>query len=162
VATEINVGGTRVPAELALPGGWLLRRRIGNPSLELLDPLGTCLAALKGGCGPALSVERAWRGVGRGDAAVQFWALAIGRADRAVPLTVTFTGRKRWRPNGNRASIPERAVLTPTPLGGLWAAAVPGLYVAVTCRQGSRESIRHIEPLPGRWPRLRCDEEGTA
>jgi hypothetical protein len=165
VATEINIGGTWRPCdELALPDGWLLRRGLApdHPALELFDPDGNRVAALSPGDPTALTIEGAWRGVGYSDLAMHWWALAFGRADRCVPLSVTFTGRNPHGSRGRRGGLPARTVVAPVVADGLWAAVVPGLQLAVTCRQGAQVTVRHIEPLPGRWPlAARCDQEGT-
>jgi hypothetical protein len=146
-----------------LPGGWLLRAGVvvgGGRGLELLDPEGSCVAAVAGDARCGLTVERAWRGI-EPDEAPNGWALAVGRADEQLPLTVTFTGRRPGR-SGRPNRLPMRTVVSPRVIDGLWAAAVPGLQFAVTCRQGTRECVRHIGPLPGRWPLgPRWHEEGT-
>jgi hypothetical protein len=111
---------------------------------------------------PACTIEHAWRGVGYGEVALQWWALAIGRADGCTPLSVTFTGRKPRSRGGERQRVPVRTVVIPTVAYGLWVAAVAGLYFAVTCRQGTRANFRSIEPLPGRWaPTQSYGEEGA-
>jgi hypothetical protein len=149
----MNIAGMWRPEVLTLPGGWRLRRRIdpAHPQRELVDPEGARLAALDGNEPTTFTVEHAWRGVGYGEAAMQWWALAMGRADQCAPLSVTFTGRRPRTSRRKRGPVPIRTVVTPTVRDGLWVATAPGLQFAVTCRQGTRVSIRHLEPLPGRW-----------
>jgi hypothetical protein len=145
--------------ELTLPGGWLLRRPIGSccRGVEVMDPAGVRLAAVRADIRPTLTIEWAWRGLGEGHRALDrwapdWWALAVGRADGSTPLNVTFTGRsvQRWR--RDKAGAPVRTVVTPMVEDGLWVVTVPGLHFAVTCRQGTRAHVvRHIEPVPGGW-----------
>jgi hypothetical protein len=164
VDTEIGVSGAPPHDEFGLPGGWLLRRRTDPEGLrlELIDPDGSCLAAVTGGRWPAFTIERAWRGYGYGETTGRWWAMAIGRAERRAPLKVTFTGRKPRSTRGHRDSVPGRTVVTPMVVDGLWVAVVPGLQFAVTCRQDTRVNVRHLEPLPVRRASgPRCAEEGA-
>ena len=109
-----------------------------------------------------LTIERAWRGLIQ-DGDLQWWALAVGRGEDDVPLTVTFTGpRVTNGPGYRRTKVPSRTVHRPTVVQGLWVTAVPGLQLVVTCRQGTREHVRHIEPLPGRWPAALNRVDGAA
>lgn len=158
------VGAMRRTKELALPGGWLLRRPIGSgsPGVEVMNPAGRRVGVVRAKNSAELTIEQAWRGFAEGHGSLDrrapdWWALAIGRADGSAPLQVTFTGRyvQRWR--RNRAAAPVRTVVTPMVEDGLWVAAVPGLQFAVTCRQGTRAHVvRHIEPVPDGWrPRRR-------
>ena len=149
-----GTGGVAASEELGLPGGWLLRRpaRSGCRGVELVDPDGTCLAALRTDTRPALTIEQAWRGLCCGPEAPGWWALAIGRAEASPPLSVTFTGRRARRWRRDAAGGPVRTVVEPLVEDGLWVAAVPGLHFAVTCRQGTHAHVvRRIERVPGRW-----------
>jgi hypothetical protein len=131
--------------DIALPiDGWHLRHRVqanGRTCIEITDYLGDLVALIASTTLPILSVDAAWRGQWYdADGARQWWAFAIGHAtvsDVEGPV-VTFT-----RPVG-RHQLHRRAVVQPLQSQGLWIASAPGLYAAVSCRQESRDTVRHL------------------
>ena len=151
------------PFDLDLPGGWSVRSTVRRTGVRvnLVDPAGMPLAGLTSALGSVLTIERAWRGLVQ-DGRLQWWAIAFGRAADDAPLTVTFAGPRLSNASGYRRPVPHRIVRRPTVAHGLWVAAVPGLQLVVTAHQGSREHVRHIAPLPGRWPSVVTRVEGAA
>jgi hypothetical protein len=91
-----------------------------------------------------LSIDAAWRGRGTAaDGIQQWWALAAGHASATDDdPVVTFTRRVGRRGN------PQRTVVRPSRVRGLWIAAVPGLHTTITCRQGPEHRIRRLAPVP--------------
>jgi hypothetical protein len=133
---------------LLAASGWTLhqrRQRNGRTVIEIADDGGELVGLITSAQLPMLSVDSGWRGR-KYDATGtrQWWALAMGHASAndEDPI-VTFT--RRLSPRG----YPQRTVVRPLRVDGLWvAAAVGGLYTAVSCRQGSEYRIRRLAPAP--------------
>jgi hypothetical protein len=138
------------PDGTALPiSGWRLHQRVqrnGRAAIEINDDTGDLVGLITSTNLPMLSVDGAWRGMAHlADGTHRWWALAVGHATSGDDdPAVTFT--RRPGPHAN----PRRSVVRPARLRGLWIAAVPGLHTAVTCRQGSEQRMRRLDPVP-RW-----------
>lgn len=137
------------PTVIRLPGGWLVRHT--SVSVELLHPAGVGVCAVTEPAEATLTIEHAWRGLGR-DGGPRWWAVAIGRTGHDAPLRVSFTGRRPRSGQRDRTAGALRTVAAQVVTGELWVAAVHGLQLAVTCVQGGRQLVRPVLPLPGRRP----------
>jgi hypothetical protein len=131
----------RIPLPLE---GWHLRHTMqanGRSVVEVSDATGDLVGLITSTSLPILSVDAAWRGVGYDAAGErQWWALAMGHApadDDAEPV-VTFTRR------AGRRLPARRAVVRPLRIQGLWVASTPGLWAAVSCRQGTDHQVRRL------------------
>jgi hypothetical protein len=127
--------------------GWTLhrrRQRNGRTVIEIADDYGDLVGLITSARLPMLSVDSAWRGRGYDVSGTrQWWALAMGHASvKDEDPVVTFTRRIRAR------GYPHRTAVRPQRLDGLWVAAIPGLYTAVSCRQGTELRIRRLAPTP--------------
>lgn len=124
--------------------GWQLRHRVqpnGRAVIEISDDTGDMVGLISSTSLSILSVDAAWRAMGYdADGTRRWWALAIGHAspdDDDEPV-VTFTRRATHRLSA------RRAVIRPRRTQGLWIAAAPGLYTAVSCRHGTDHAVRRL------------------
>ena len=145
VDTEQAAGPSQV---LTLPvSGWHVdwhEDRNGRAVLEIENAAGDLVGLAISSTLALLSVDAAWRGTAVDPAGVRrWWALAIGHATTTnTDPEVTFTRR------AGATGRTWRSVVRPTPRRGLWIAAVPGAYTAVSCSQDTAHRIRRLAPVP--------------
>ena len=143
---ELDATTARQPLTLPV-SGWHVdwyQDRHGRSVIEIANADGDLVGLATSTPLPMLSVDAAWRGTGHDrDGVRQWWALAIGHASAADALpVVSFT--RRLGPTGRTL----RSVVQPALRSGLWVAAVPGAYTAVSCSQDTAHRIRRLAPVP--------------